>query len=230
MVNKKRLPVSKKAVVLLSGGLDSAVTLYFAKKRGLHCRCLIFDYGQRHKREIEAAGKIAKRADCLSRILNIKLPWRGSSLLDKKAFLPQRAHWQTGRPRDIPTTYVPGRNIIFLSYAVSFAESIRAESIFIGAHAQDSSGYPDCRQDFLEAMERAINLGIVKKGIQIVSPLIDKTKKEIVELGKGLGVPFEYTWSCYLGRQYPCQRCDSCLFRMKAFKSLGLEDPLLQQK
>jgi len=223
----RRLSRETKSVILLSGGIDSTTTLYLAIKYGYRLSALIFDYNQRHKKELYAAIKIAKLNNINYYIAKMSLPWACSALTKKSIRVPFNRNLSK---KDIPSTYVPGRNIIFLSYAVSFAESIRAESIFIGAHAQDSSGYPDCRQDFLEAMERAINLGIVKKGIQIVSPLIDKTKKEIVELGKGLGVPFEYTWSCYLGRQYPCQRCDSCLFRMKAFKSLGLEDPLLQQK
>ncbi len=130
--------------------------------------------------------------------------------------------------KEIPATYVSGRNIIFLSYAVSLAESMKADKIFIGAHVHDYSGYPDCRPEFLHAMERAINLGIVYKGIEIVRPLIDKTKKEIVSLGKELGVPFGDTWSCYVGKRYPCGRCDSCRFRINAFNQLGLRDPLFK--
>jgi len=223
----------KKAVVLLSGGLDSATTLYYAKSRGYKCYCLIFDYGQRHKREIKSAKRIAKRAYCGYEVSKISLPWKGSALLDKKAKLPITDY---RLPITIPTTYVPGRNIIFLSFAVSYAEAIGANAIFIGANAIDYSGYPDCRPEFFAAFRKVIKTG-TKAGargkgqglrVKIEVPLIKQSKKEIVKLAKKLKVPLELTWSCYKGGRRPCGACDSCFFRAKGFKKAGETDPLLQ--
>jgi len=227
----------KRAVILSSGGLDSATTLYLAKKEGFKCHCLIFDYGQRHRREIESAKKIAKAANCPTRIIKIKLPWKGSGLLDKKIKLPITPACRTGRdyrlPITIPSTYVPGRNIIFLSFALSYAEAIKAEAIFIGANAVDFSGYPDCRPEFYGAFSKVIatgtKAGVEKRKIQIKTPLIRKTKAQIIRLGKRLGVPFALTWSCYRGGKRPCGICDSCYFRMKGFREAGLIDPLLSK-
>ena len=217
----------KKAVILLSGGLDSATTLYFAKDSGYECFCLIFDYGQRHKRELESAKAIAKKAECRWRIVKISLPWKGSSLLDKRSRLSTIDY----RPSTtIPSTYVPARNIIFLSFALSCAEAMGAKSIFIGANAIDYSGYPDCRPEFYNAFIKAANLGtkagVEGKGIKIVTPLIRKTKAQIIRLGMGLGVPYGLTWSCYRGARNPCGRCDSCNFRTKGFIEAGIKDPL----
>ena len=216
-----------RAVVLLSGGLDSATTLLLAKRGGYDCRSLIIDYGQRHRREIASAKKIAARAGSPSLVLTIRLPWKGSSLLDRRASLP------AGRSfseiiRGIPSTYVPARNMILLAFAVSFAESIGAEKVFIGAHIQDSSGYPDCRREFIDAFQKSIRLG-TRQGktgtFGIVAPLIDKTKREIIRLGLALGVPFEETWSCYRGGKRPCGRCDSCRLRERGFRESGIPDP-----
>lgn len=212
-----------KAVVLLSGGLDSATTLYLARKHGYKCSCLIFDYGQRHRREIDAAKKIAQVANCKWQVIKIALPWKGSSLLDTKIKIARSA-------RAIPDTYVPGRNIIFLSFALSYAEAIKAKAIFIGANAVDFSGYPDCRPEFYRVFNRVIatgtKAGIQKKGIKVKTPLIRKTKAEIIRLGNRLGIPFEFTWSCYKGERRPCGICDSCYFRAKGFKEAGIKDPL----
>jgi len=224
-----RQPIAKnkKAVVLISGGLDSAVTLYYALKRGFLCFGLIFDYGQRHKREIESAKRICGICGCNYELIRIRLPWKGSSLLDNSLAVESRF----GRPRSIPNTYVPGRNIIFLSFASSFAEVVGANTIFIGAHTQDYSGYPDCRWEFLKVMEDVLALG-TRAGscgdrIKIEAPLIRMVKSQIIRLGLKLGVPFQHTWSCYRGGRYPCGRCDSCLYRAKGFQGAGLEDPLL---
>jgi 7-cyano-7-deazaguanine synthase len=221
----------KKAIVLLSGGIDSATTLYFAKKKGYKCFCLIFDYGQRHKREIKSAILIAKKVNCKYQILKINLPWKGSSLLDKKIKLPI-TNYQLPITK-IPSTYVPARNIIFLSFALSFAESINAQAIFIGAHSQDYSGYPDCRKEFYQAFNKVISVGtkagVEKNKIKIYTPLIQKTKAQIIRLGARLRVPFELTWSCYRGGKFPCGRCDSCYFRAKGFKEAGMEDPLISR-
>jgi len=228
------------AVILLSGGLDSATTLYFAKNQGFKCYCLIFDYGQRHRREIQSAKAIAQGAKCPFEIVKISLPWKGSALVDRSINIPLVTRSSLGFARDrqghrvtsdIPVTYVPGRNIIFLSFALSFAEAINAKAIFIGAHAQDYSGYPDCRPEFYRAFSRVISTGtkagVEKKNIEIKTPLIHKTKSQIVKLGIRLGVPFELTWSCYKGGQRPCGECDSCYFRQKGFTEAGKTDPLL---
>ena len=218
-----------KAVVLLSGGLDSAVTLFFAIKKGYKCHSITFDYGQRHKRELLSARRIAKAGNSELKVIKLILPWKGSGLLNKKIKLPlDRSTKQI--KKGIPSTYVPARNTIFLSIATSFAEAISASFIFIGAHFEDSSGYPDCRIEYLKAFDALIRLG-TKKGLEgglaLRFPLIDKTKKEIIRLGALLKVPFQFTWSCYKGGDRPCMRCDSCILRAKGFRELGLKDPLV---
>jgi 7-cyano-7-deazaguanine synthase len=232
MAAKKVVSALGKAVVLLSGGLDSAVTLYLAKRRGFFCHCLIFDYGQRHKKEIESAKRIAKTAGCPYRILKIQFPWKGSSLLDRNIKIPQKSARPNKRKENIPSTYVPARNIVFLSFALSFAEAMGAKAIFIGAHMQDYSGYPDCRKDFFQAFGGLINRGtrsgVEGKGIKIFTPLIDRKKSQIIRIGRRLGVPFELTWSCYQGGNKPCGRCDSCFFRAQGFAQAGIPDPLLR--
>lgn len=219
-----------KAIVLLSGGLDSAVTLFAAKKSGYNCSCLIFDYGQRHRKEIIQAKKLAQAAGCASQILKINLPWKGSSLLGKNKNVPEYSR----SAGNIPSTYVPGRNIIFLSFALSFAEAKGALAIYIGVHAQDYSGYPDCRPEFFRAFNKVIasgtKAGVEKRIIKIKTPLINKNKAQIIRLGRRLGVPFELTRSCYRGGNSPCGKCDSCYFRAKGFIEAGFKDPVFQRK
>ncbi len=218
---------NNKGIVLLSGGIDSAVTLYLARKYGYHLIALIFDYGQRHHKEIESAKRIARFNRIPYKIIPIRLDWTPSSLTQKGQRVPFNRDL---RSKKVPSTYVPGRNIIFLSYAVSLAESSDAGAVFIGAHVQDYSGYPDCRGEFLSSFEFAANKGLHHRGIRIIAPLIDKSKKEIVKLGADLGVPLDLTWSCYLGRAKPCMKCDSCRYRAQAFSQLNMKDPLLQPK
>lgn len=213
----------KKAVILLSGGIDSTTTLYFAKKQGYKCYALIFDYGQRHKREVRSAVAVAKCAKVTYRIIKIALPWGGSSLLDKKMKIP------VGRSlkeitQGIPSTYVPARNTIFLSFALSYAEAIGAEVIFIGANVIDFSGYPDCRPSFYHAFQKVIKEGTKKKKIKVLTPLINMTKAQIIRLGMKLKAPLELTWSCYQGGRRPCGVCDSCRLREKGFSQLGIRD------
>ena len=216
---KNKLP--GQAVVLLSGGLDSATALYFAKAKGYICRCLIFDYGQLHKKEIIQAVHIAKASACAYKILKIYFPWKGSALLDRKIKVPEKIS------KAIPATYVPARNIIFLSFALSFAETIGAQAIFIGAHAQDYSGYPDCRPKFFKAFVKMAKVGtLYGRRIKILAPLLNKNKAQIISLGQNLGVPFNLTWSCYRGSRRPCGKCDSCYWRAKGFSQAGLLDPL----
>ncbi|MCD6413148.1 MAG: 7-cyano-7-deazaguanine synthase QueC [Elusimicrobia bacterium] len=213
----------KKAVVLLSGGLDSSTTLYLAKSRGWDVHCLIFSYGQRHSREVKSAVSIAKKTRSSYSLVNINLPWCGSSLIDKSKKIPPG---KIGRER-IPSTYVPGRNTIFLSYAFSFCEAKKIPAIFIGANAVDFSGYPDCRPCYYRAFNRLLEHASVA-GVKIVTPLIRKSKRDIVLLGHKLGVPFEMTWSCYRGGDKPCGDCDSCRLRAKGFEDAGLADPLVK--
>lgn len=211
----------KKAVILLSGGLDSTTTLYYAKEKGYKCFCLLFDYGQRHKKELKAAAKLAKLNKCDYTIVKIALPWARSALTDRRIKVPVK-NKKIGK--EIPVTYVPARNTIFLSFAASLAESIGAGKIFIGANAVDYSGYPDCRPAYIKAYEKAVNLG-TKSGaegrrLKIETPLIHLTKKEIIRLGTKLKVPYELTWSCYNGGRAACGVCDSCVIRAKGFKEV----------
>ena len=215
----------KKAVILLSGGLDSTTTLYYAKAKGYDCFCLMFDYGQRHKKEVRAAVKLAKLNKCRYTIVKIALPWSKSALTDLAVKIPKN----TGKiGKNIPVTYVPARNTIFFSFAASYAESIGAKRIFIGANALDYSGYPDCRPKYIKAYEKAVNLGtksgVTGKKIRIETPLIALTKAEIIKLGRKLGVPYQLTWSCYRGEKLPCGTCESCLLRNKGFKENSLID------
>lgn len=220
----------QKAVVLLSGGLDSAVALYLAKSQGYQVYALSFDYGQRHNRELDAARAISKKADVAAhQVITLKLDqWGGSSLTDKSLEIE---NGNVDRD-DIPVTYVPARNMVFLSVAASYAETIGAQNIFIGVSQVDYSGYVDCRQSFLDAMEAAINQGTVmgaeqNRPIRVHAPFVHKTKAGEIELGEQLNVPFELTWSCYRGGDKPCGTCDSCLLRAKAFAKAGVKDKVL---
>jgi len=219
------------AIVLLSGGLDSATCLLIAREEGFEVFALSFDYGQRHRVELERARALAARYGASDhRILRLDLPARGSSALTNP---------ETAVPRDslgsepIPITYVPARNTLFLAHAIAWAEVIGAADVFIGANALDYSGYPDCRPEFLEAFERTANLG-TKAGVEgrrfrIRAPLLSMTKAEIIGRASALGLDFDLTISCYepseSGR--PCGHCDSCLLRNRGFLEAGLIDPLL---
>ncbi len=220
----------RKAVILLSGGLDSSTTLYYALLKGYDCRCLIFDYGQKHKKEIIQAKDVARRAGCQSICVKISLPWKGSALLDKKIAVPRRRSLNV---RGIPATYVPGRNIIFLSFAASYAEAIGAEKIFIGANAIDYSGYPDCRPEFISSYQamlaRGLKTSVEGKRIKVVAPLIRLSKARIVQLAVKLKVPLHLTWSCYNGGSKPCGVCDSCRLRAQGFAQANIQDSTLTQ-
>ncbi|MCX8131865.1 MAG: 7-cyano-7-deazaguanine synthase QueC [Clostridia bacterium] len=219
----------EKAVVLLSGGLDSATVLYLAKQEGYEVYALSFDYGQRHFRELDCAVRLAEMAGVKEHI-TIKTymdAWGGSALTDKGIEVPQ------GNPESssIPVTYVPARNMIFLAYAASYAEVKGAQDIFIGVSEVDYSGYVDCRKEFIEEMERAVNLGTVcavehGRKITIRAPFINMKKFEEIQLGMKLGVDYSSTWTCYRGDEYACGVCDSCRLRIKAFRDAGFEDPV----
>ena len=220
-----------KSVVLLSGGLDSSTVLYQAKADNCECYALSFDYQQRHRRELHAAAMIAKSAGVREhRVVSFDLrAWGGSALTDTELDLPKSRDLEQ-MAENIPITYVPARNTIFLSFGLAYAEALGAQYVYIGVNALDYSGYPDCRPDYIQAMQKVFRLG-TKQGregeeIQIVTPLIKLKKTEIIQLGNKLGVPWEKTWSCYAGGELACGVCDSCRLRLAAFEELGLSDPL----
>jgi 7-cyano-7-deazaguanine synthase len=221
-----------KAVVLLSGGLDSSTVLFQAKADGCACYALSFDYQQRHRCELESAGAIALAAGVAGhQVIRFDLTqWGGSALTDAQLDLPGDRDPAEMANGTIPITYVPARNTIFLSFALAYAEAIGAQRVYIGVNALDYSGYPDCRPDYIAAMQTVFQLG-TKQGregdpIQIVAPLIDLPKTEIIRLGNRLGVPWEQTRSCYSEAVVACGRCDSCRLRLAAFAELGLRDPV----
>jgi len=222
-----------KAVVLLSGGIDSATTLAIAKNEGYNTYAISFNYGQRHSFELEKAAKIAglfKSEKHL--VVNIDLRKFGGSALTDSIPVPKDRN-EKDISHGIPSTYVPARNTIFLSLSLGWAEIIEAEDIFIGVNAIDYSGYPDCRPEYIEAFQQmasiATKAGVERKSkIKIHTPLINMSKAEIIKKGVSLGMDFSLTHSCYdpISSGKPCGRCDSCLLRLKGFLDAGLKDPL----
>lgn len=229
MFNKKQ-----KAVVLLSGGLDSATILAIAKSQSFDCYALTFRYGQRHQKEIEAAKKVSQSLSALEhRCIDIDLGAFGGSALTDSAIEVPKDRTDLTNHAQIPATYVPARNTIFLSYALAWAEVLGAFDIFIGVNSTDYSGYPDCRGEFIAAFEKLANLAtaaaVENKGkYKINTPIINMTKAEIILAGTKLGVDYSLTHSCYdpdkTGRS--CGRCDSCTLRLNGFEKAGLKDPL----
>jgi len=225
------ISMKKKAVCLISGGLDSCVSSYIAKKEGFDIFALTFFYGQRHKKEIDSSKIIALSVKAKKHIfINLDLDkFKGSSLTDK-SISPEKDNVLEDIGKKIPSTYVPARNTIFLSIALAFAESIDADSIFIGITFADYSGYPDCRPDFLKAFQKMADIAtkrtIEGKKIKVKAPLLNLNKSDIIKKGLKLKVPFEKTWSCYYGKNKACGRCDSCLLRLKGFKEAKIKDPL----
>ena len=222
----------KKAVCLISGGLDSAVTAFIAKKQGYELYALSFRYGQRHKKEISCAKEIAKTVGVTDHIiLNIDLQkFGGSSLLSPSAHKIKN-HALKDIGKTIPSTYVPARNTVFLSLALAYAEAINAAAIFIGVNSVDYSAYPDCRPNYIRVYQHLANLatkrGVKGKTIRINAPLLYLSKAEIIKTGVKLNVPFAKTWSCYRGDAKACGRCDSCLLRLKGFHEAKIKDPVL---
>jgi 7-cyano-7-deazaguanine synthase len=224
----------KKAVVLLSGGLDSATTLAIARSEGFQCYALTFNYGQRHKREVEAAKKIAESLEVIEhRIIDIDLAcFGGSALTDPSIEVPKNRD-NLGGATQIPTTYVPARNTIFLSYTLAWAEVLKAFDIFIGINQTDYSGYPDCRAEFISAFEKTANLATAAtvsgpERYCIHTPIINMAKGEIILAGTKLGVDYSLTHSCYDPDEQArsCGRCDSCRLRLKGFAEAGIKDPI----
>ena len=221
-----------KAVILLSGGLDSTTVLAIAKEQNYDCYALSFDYGQKQRSELESSIAIAKKSNVIEhRIMKISLnDIGGSALTDKDISVPKFSDSD-----DIPITYVPARNTIFLSFALAWAEVVDCQTIFIGVNALDYSGYPDCRPEFIEAFEAMANLATKKSvegdKIQIKTPLINMTKAEIIKKGLSLGVDYSETTSCYdansLGEA--CGECDACVLRKNGFSSANVEDPTKYQ-
>lgn len=217
---------NSKTITLLSGGLDSATTTALAIEKGETVIGLSFDYGQRHKRELEAAKDLAKHFNLLEHhIISVNLgTWGGSSLTDHKQKIPCEGIFE-GR---IPNTYVPGRNTVFISIALSLAEAKKANNIALGINSMDYSGYPDCRPDYLEAFQRLADLsskvGREGNGPQLWAPLLTLNKVQIVHEAIRLKIPIKATWSCYQGHKKPCGICDSCRIRNKAFRHAGRED------
>ena len=212
----------KRAVILVSGGLDSATTLAIAHQMGFDCFGLTFRYGQRHEIEIAAAKRVTESLGPIQhRIIDIDLAQFGGSALTDSAISVPKDRGELDKVGQIPVTYVPARNLIFLSYTLAWAEVLGAFDIFIGVNALDYSGYPDCRAEFIEAFETTANLAIH-------TPIIKMTKAEIIREGVELGVDFSLTHSCYdpdeQGRA--CGRCDSCRLRLKGFAEAGLKDPV----
>ncbi len=207
--------------------MDSATALYWAKMQGYAPVGLCARYGQRHSRELNAARAVAKAAKIPLHVVELKLPWlRVSSLLDKSKKLPDLPLAKIGRG-GIPSTYVPGRNTIFLALGVSLADALGANAVVLGANALDYSGYPDCRPNYLNAFSKVARLGTKTGNIKILAPLTALDKRGIVRLAAKLKVPLRLTWSCYAGGAKPCGRCDSCKLRGKGFLEAGLEDPAL---
>jgi len=231
---KRREVAGQKAVVLLSGGLDSATILAVARREGFACYALTFHYGQRHGREVEAAKKVARSLGAVEhRVMEIDLrAFGGSALTDSQIQVPKDRE-DLGESTEIPVTYVPARNTIFLSYALAWAEVLGAFDIFIGVNSTDYSGYPDCRAQFIAAFEKMANLATAaavqgKGRYQIHAPIINMTKAEIIRAGTTLGVDYSLTHSCYDpdSRGRSCGRCDSCRLRLKGFAEAGLMDPI----
>jgi 7-cyano-7-deazaguanine synthase len=223
--------MSAKAVVLLSGGLDSATTAAIAKSEGYELYAISFDYGQRHSRELGSARAVSKSLGVSDHIVvAFDLRQIGGSALTDDIDVPldrPAEEMSTG----IPVTYVPARNTIFLSFALGYAETIGARDIFIGVSQVDYSGYPDCRTEFIRAFENTANLA-TKAGVEgkldfhIRTPLIDLSKARTISRGLELGVDYSITWSCYQGGERACGRCDSCKLRMAAFREVGGVDPI----
>lgn len=219
-----------KAIILLSGGLDSATVLGMVLDAGKECHAVAFDYGQRHKRELGSAVRVVDhyrtRYPALRALSVIGISGLGlsSSALTSDIAVP------TGTPEgEIPVTYVPARNSVFLAIGTAIAEATGADEVHTGFNAVDYSGYPDCREEYARAMERALALG-TKRGIEgnpirVVTPIIRWSKEDIVRKALRIGVPLKHTWSCYAGLPEPCGVCDSCVIRARAFAVVGAEDP-----
>jgi len=217
----------EKAVVLLSGGLDSATCLAIAAEtRDVHA--LTFDYGSKHSREIDSAKAVAAKLGADKHtVMKIELDAiGGSSLIDENIDIEKTGN-VTG---EIPSSYVPARNLTFLSLGVALAEVVGAGEVFIGANSIDYSGYPDCRPEFIDAFQKAVDVG-TKAGaggtsVKIIAPLLNMSKSQIIQKGAEMGVPYELTWTCYSGGERACGKCEACVLRLRGFEGAGIADPI----
>ena len=229
--------IEKQAVILLSGGVDSATAAAIAKRQGFALHALSFRYGQRHQQEIEAAKKVAAFLEAKAHlVLDFDLRAIGGSALTDHIEVP-KGRSPAEIAQGIPVTYVPARNTIFLSFGLALAEQIAAADIFFGANQLDYSGYPDCREEYIHAFEQMANLATKagvegKRKLKIHTPLIHMTKAEIIKKGIELGLDYSFTWSCYDPQpdERACGLCDSCLLRLKGFKEAGVKDPIRYAK
>ena len=220
-----------RAVILLSGGLDSTTVLAIARSEGLECHCLTVDYGQRHRVELDAARRVADTLGAIShRIISLDLRAIGGSALTDDIEVPKD---QDPESCEVPVTYVPARNTVLLSLLLGLAEVVEADQLFIGANTVDYSGYPDCRPAFLEAFEKLASLATVagaEHGVRfrVRAPLLELSKAEIIRRGLSLGVDYGLTWSCYdpTSDGLPCGHCDSCILRVRGFEEVGIKDPV----
>jgi len=228
---RRKAAARPRAVVLLSGGMDSATAAAVAKRDGFDLLALTVEYGQRHVRELESARAVARALGAREH-QEIRVPlgaFAGSALTDPRVKVPRgRRPRQIGR--GVPPTYVPARNTVLLALGAAFAEARGAKAVYIGANAVDYSGYPDCRPEFLRALERAVALGtragVEGDPIRLRAPLVRKSKAQIVRLAARLRVPLELTWSCYLGGPIACGECDACLLRLRGFREARATDPV----
>jgi len=223
---------NKKAVVLFSGGLDSTTALCWALSKGYKCLAVSFDYGQRHSRENAAARAIVRRLGVKLYEIKLDFPWfKTSSLVNASMKLPDVKLSRIGRKGEIPSTYVPGRNLVFAAAGFSLADAEGAAAVVLGPNVVDYSGYPDCRPEFYRALEKAAVYGTRRgaggEGIRLLTPLIKLSKADIARLAVKLHAPLELTWSCYKGGRKPCGHCDSCKLRARGFADAGFKDPAL---
>lgn len=222
---------TKRAVVLLSGGMDSATAAYEAKEQGYDIYALHTSYGQKtESKELACAKKLADDLDAAEflRIETSHLSAIGASSLTDDEMAVEDADMESD---EVPTSYVPFRNANLLSMAVSYAEANDCEAVFIGAHSEDYSGYPDCRPEFFDAFEKMVDVGTKPETtISLEVPFVHDSKTEIARRGVELGVPFEHTWSCYRAEEPACGTCDSCAFRLQAFQNVGVEDPIAYEE
>ncbi|GAC1479408.1 MAG: 7-cyano-7-deazaguanine synthase QueC [Acidimicrobiales bacterium] len=220
-----------KSIVVLSGGLDSTVCMAVARAAGSQLVAVTFDYGQRHRVELDRAAAVAAHYDAEHLVVHLDASqWGGSALTDVSVAVPDASEAASG-PGRIPVTYVPARNLIFLSVAMGIAEARHADDVHIGINAVDYSGYPDCRPEFIDAFVAtaalALKRGVEGRPVRVETPLAELTKAGIVGLGVRLDAPLGLTWSCYRGGAVPCGTCDSCVLRAKGFAEAGLADPAL---
>lgn len=224
-----------KAIVLLSGGLDSATTLGIAKEEGHEIQALSFDYGQRHRVELDSSASLCEHYGVENSVIHIQYGAKGSALTDYKMDVPKGR--DESQMQEIPVTYVPARNVIFLSFALGRAEIFGAEKIYCGVNAIDYSGYPDCRPEFIAAFQKMANVAVAKTvggecTINVETPLISLTKAQIIKLGTSIGVPYHLTHSCYdpISNRLACGQCDSCILRKKGFEEAGVTDPTVYSR